>query len=321
LPTDRFLIPGTRKEFGDGNIADMTSPGLNSFKELLVATRAREQEIKSDLKKAKWQLSLARFTKALGWMSLTSAVIPAVRQHTAQAVEKRQFEVSTLVGNLVETRISVNFNMETEVAEPYRRTQNTFDQMAASHRIWSIYTEQQIDRVKARSTAGTVVSRTIAMFRRQATPLVDTEDAPLLMSVRRGRSNAYFYPGFVLIDGDEREDFALIDFTELNISSRQTNFTESEGAPADSHIVGKTWAKANKDGSRDRRFKDNMELPILRYGSLSVTSSGGMNESFMFSNAKASDDFARAANQLKQVLSSGRSGRFMGNQQRLNHSN
>src|SRR5690348_6373830 len=41
LPTDRFLIPGTRKDFGGGNIENMTSPGLSRFKELLNATRNR----------------------------------------------------------------------------------------------------------------------------------------------------------------------------------------------------------------------------------------------------------------------------------------
>ncbi len=54
LPTDRFLIPGTRKDFGTGNVADMTSPGLSSFKDLLLATRRREEEIKAEMSKAKW---------------------------------------------------------------------------------------------------------------------------------------------------------------------------------------------------------------------------------------------------------------------------
>jgi hypothetical protein len=64
LPTDRYLIPGTRREFGGGDVATMTSPGLNEFKALLLATREREREIRSDILRAKCQLALSWAGKA-----------------------------------------------------------------------------------------------------------------------------------------------------------------------------------------------------------------------------------------------------------------
>jgi hypothetical protein len=135
-----------------------------------------------------------------------------------------------------------------------------------------------------------------------AASLLDTDDTPLALEVLRGRSTAYFYPGFVLIDGGQGSDFALIDITELEISSGATDFEETEFVPSDAQVVGTTWAKANKDGSRDRRFAHNRELPIMRYGLLNLSTAGGMNEAFMFSNAQASAEFAAAATDLKHVL-------------------
>jgi hypothetical protein len=196
--------------------------------------------------------------------------------------------------------------MESEVAGPYQRMQAAFDRLAASKRIWSIQTEQNIDRVKARSWAGIVVARGSAFLGRLAASLVDSDDLPLAMGVRRGRSTAYFYPGFILIDSNQSADVALVDFTELEISAGATNFTETDMLPADAQVVGTTWAKANKNGSRDRRFANNRELPILRYGSLGLSTSGGMNEVFMFSDAEASYRFATAANELKRLLVRGR---------------
>jgi hypothetical protein len=314
LPTDRFLIPGTRRDFGGGNVADMTSPGLTSFKELLMAARRREQEIKADIRKAKWQLRLAWAGAALGWMSLVSVAAKPIRKRTIQGLALRRSEVAMLRDNLATTKISVNFDMDSEVAEPHRRMQANFDQMAASNRAWSVETEQRIDRVKARSWAGTVVSRGPAFLRRVAASLVDTQDPPLALRVLRGKSTAYFYPGFMLVDDYQGSDFALIDITELGIDSIAANFTETEAAPSDAQVVGSTWAKANKNGSRDRRFAHNRELPIMRYGYLSLSSAGGMDEVFMFSNAEASVGFARAADDLKRVLASGRSSRHLGNQ-------
>jgi hypothetical protein len=55
LPTDRYLIAGTRRDFGGGDVAAMTSPGLNGFKAFLLATR--ERQVRSDVFKAKCQLA------------------------------------------------------------------------------------------------------------------------------------------------------------------------------------------------------------------------------------------------------------------------
>lgn len=293
LPTDRFLIPGTRKDFGGGNVSDMTSAGLDFFKELLLGTRRREIEIKADLSKAKWQLRLARAVQTIGWVSLASVIAP-VRKRANTAVAVRRSEITTLKDNLAATKISVNFDMETEIAEPHRRMQSTFDRLVSSQRSWSIQTEQRIDRVRARSLAGTVVSREHAILRRQIATLVDTNDLPLVMSVRRAQSMAYFYPGFVLIDEHKNSDFAVIDITELRVAFNTSGFTESEVVPSDARVIGSTWAKANKNGSRDRRFKHNRQLPILQYGTLNLSTAGGLNEEFMFSNAEATAAFAAA---------------------------
>jgi hypothetical protein len=305
LPTDRFLIPGTRKDYGGGHVSDMTSPGLDRFKELLVATRQRQQDIRVDIRKAKWQVRRAWITQALGWISF-ACIAPPIRKRTSNALAVRRSEVATLAGNLEATRISVNFDMESEIAGPHQRMLAAFDSMAASQRSWSVQTEQNIDRVKARSWAGTVVSRAAARLGRFAASLVDTQNSPPAMGVLRGKAVAYFYPGFVLVDNIQESNFALIDITELGVASAATHFTEAESPPADAQLVGKTWAKANKNGSRDRRFTNNRELPILRYGSLNICSSGGMNEVFMFSDAEASARFAAAVNDLKCMLAKGR---------------
>lgn len=305
LPTDRFLIAGTLKEYGGGRVSDMTSPGLDSFKELLLATRQRRREIEADIRQAKWQLRLAWAGRALGWASLACA-IPSIRMRANNALTVRRSEVETLVSNLDATRVSVNFDMESEIAEPHTRMRASFDEMATSQRSWSIQTEQNIDRVKARSWAGTVVSRTPTALGRFAASLVDTQDPPLALSVLRGRSTAYFYPGFILVDNNQDTDFALIDITKLEVVSVLTNFTETDAPPSDAQCVGTTWAKANKNGSRDRRFANNRELPILRYGSLHISCTGGLNEAFMFSNAEVSSRFASAVAEVKRVLAKGR---------------
>jgi hypothetical protein len=313
LPTDPFLIPGTRVDYGGGNVPDMTSPGLGGFKHLLMETRRREQQIKAEIRKAKWQLCGAWAARALGWISLASVVAKPIRERARKALAVRRSEMTMLGDNLAATRVSVDFDMDSEIAEPHRMMLAAFDRMASSQRTWSVQTTQRIDRVRARSWAGTVMSREPTIFQRLAASLVDTQDMPLAMRVLRGRSTAYFYPGFVLVDGGRGTDFALIDVAELGITSAAISFTETEAVPSDAGIIGSTWAKANKNGSRDRRFAHNRELPIMRYGCLNLSSVGGMNEAYMFSNADAGASFVDAVDDLKRVLARGRAGRRIEN--------
>jgi hypothetical protein len=60
--------------------------------------------------------------------------------------------------------------------------------------------------------------------------------------------------------------------------SAELSVVEPDPVPKDSRVVGQTWAKANKDGSRDKRFADNYEIPIALYGSLVLKSDNGLWE-------------------------------------------
>ncbi len=312
LPTDRYLIPGTKKDFGGGSIADMSSPGLSSFKALLEATRQREAEIRTDIRKAKRQVAVAWMGWALGWASLASVGLPPVRRSTSTALVARRSDVVTLGDNLVGTQITVDFDMETEVAGPHLRMQEALNNLSKSQGTWTLQTEQQINRVKARSFAGTIVARVGALLKQRVHTLVGTKDAPYTVDVQGGKSTAYFYPGFVLVAGGLQDEFALIDMCEFEAVAEGISFTETETVPSDAKQVGTTWAKANKNGSRDKRFAHNRELPIMAYGGLHLTGPGGFNEKLMFSRVAACAELAAAIAELKRVLASGGATRRLG---------
>ena len=97
-------------------------------------------------------------------------------------------------------------------------------------------------------------------------------------------------------------DFGLVDFNDLTILHSSTRFVETEPVPADASMVGSTWKYVNKDGSRDKRFSYNYQIPIVLYGELHFQSNQGLNEVFQFSNASASEEFLRAFLTFKQTM-------------------
>ena len=305
LPTDQYLIPGTRKEFGGGDVSVMTSIGLSEFKSLLLATREREREIQVDTRKAKRQLVASQAVRSLAWLSMAAAVSKPLREKVGTAVAVRRSEVSTLKDNLDASRISISFDMESEIAGPHREMLDAFDRLSRSNRSWSIVSSQGIDRVRARTTATAVVSRVLATLARRADPLVDTRDLPLALTVQKGKATAYFYPGFVLVVDAAKSDFAIVDLKDLDVRHSESHFTETEVVPSDSEMIGKTWAKSNKNGTRDKRFRDNRELPVMRYGTMSLSAGGGLDEAFMFSNSDACRSFVESITAMKSTLRAG----------------
>jgi hypothetical protein len=91
-----------------------------------------------------------------------------------------------------------------------------------------------------------------------------------------------------------REAFSLIEYQDVKGLGTNVRFHEDERVPPDSSVVGQTWAKANRDRSRDKRFADNHPIPIVEYGSLSLKSDNGLWEEFQFSDLNKMVNFLKA---------------------------
>jgi len=91
-----------------------------------------------------------------------------------------------------------------------------------------------------------------------------------------------------------KKAFALIDSREIQLLHERTRFIEDGTVPSDAQIVGQAWAKSNKDGTPDRRFRDNYQIPVVLYGSLKFMSPTGLQEEFQVSNAELGERFSKS---------------------------
>lgn len=91
---------------------------------------------------------------------------------------------------------------------------------------------------------------------------------------------------------------------ELKLEQKEVKFIETGSVPGDTKVIGNTWAKVNMNGSPDRRFKDNYQIPIVRYGDISLSSATGLNEEYEFSNYESSEEFAKSFTAYQKLISS-----------------
>lgn len=94
-----------------------------------------------------------------------------------------------------------------------------------------------------------------------------------------------------------------VSYKELQITSKQSNFIEEGNVPKDAQITTYTWKHPNLDGSRDRRFGNNYQIPVCCYEEMHLTSTSGINKLLEFSRIGVTAPFANALKRLpKQAV-------------------
>ena len=273
----------------------LTSENLQSFKQLIQTTYEEHEDISSHLATAKWEeADVTR--KYLSWengflfkrLFKKSFAKRKIDSETAKA------KVQELEEQLKLTTIAAHLDMSKEQAEMYFRMRDEFAGLSECAAIWDKKSRKGTDKFHERTIANQRIDRERVTFSLGMCDLFNWEQkVPHLGNANGG--DMFLYPGFLLYRA-AKHAFSVIDFHDVNVTLSLMPFVEEQGVPGDSKTVGQTWAKANKDGSRDRRFVNNYQIPIALYCDLIFKSPSGLWEEFQFSNPDRVDRFLKAWN-------------------------
>jgi len=225
---------------------------------------------------------------ALGFLVHPLAAIPAIVVGVPLALWMRHLDVTH--GTAV-----LEYDLQGEAALRYEQLREAFKRLAQCARIWRIDAAGQTDDWKRHAGAGTVVNRSLALPYFGLPPRVQTNvEAPVLPA---GNQRLYFYPDQVFVFEGSR--VGAVAYADLRAVTSTSEFREDEQVPGDAQVVGSTWRYVNKKGGPDRRFGDNREIPIVRYGGLELTSGGGMRLWYQCSQQDAPKIIADAVDQMR----------------------
>lgn len=128
-------------------------------------------------------------------------------------------------------------------------------------------------------------------------------------SIVAGKSALYFLPDRLLVRDGKR--FTDVSYEHLQVFQTTVRFIESDAPPADGTMVDTTWTYVNKDGGPDRRFNNNRQLPVMRYGRVVLTTAAGLYWIIQISRHQAAEPVAQVIS-----LGSNYSGQVRRNQNR-----
>jgi hypothetical protein len=293
-------IPGTEVEVRSADVEALTTPGLDELKHLIIEATSRHAELQSELD-TKTKV-LKRATRKLRW-----AEFPVIRLFTAKAIPRLVDAANNASDEVEDTRahlegcfVEVDFAFDAATRASYDALVRAFENLKSAQRIWDITAKASVDQVRQRTTAFTAITRVPVRFDFASAEIVRSEYPAMRLGNVGGR-DLQIYPGFVMMREGTR-DFALIEFPQMDCELAQSNYIEEESVPSDSVQIGTTWKRANKDGSRDRRFNDNYQIPIMRYGALAFSSPTGLAEVYQISSYDKAASFAQAVAAHKRAL-------------------
>jgi len=116
-------------------------------------------------------------------------------------------------------------------------------------------------------------------------------DVPV-WGIEAGDESIFFFPEGALIYVDDRYD--PLPYKSLKVAFSSGRFFEEEDLPDDATVVERTWRFSRADGSPDPRYKkDNVEIPVVLYGLLEISTPSLPKVRLEVSDRLAAARFAR----------------------------
>lgn len=84
-----------------------------------------------------------------------------------------------------------------------------------------------------------------------------------IIGITAGTEAYYFLPDLLLIR--TREMFVFAKYADVGVEVKEVPLMETGFTPSDAKIVGRTWKYVKRDGTPDKRYRDNPEFPIVQY--------------------------------------------------------
>ena len=154
--------------------------------------------------------------------------------------------------------LSLIYELDETAAKEYAKIQSAFSSERRPDRVSVLTDREQVKDTKYTGGATAVVqTKPIRMGFGLPYYLKSELSVPKI-------GDLCFLPDRILLKDKEHQ------WKDLELSLANSKFQEAEGVPNDATVIGKTWQYVNRKGGKDKRFKDNREIPICLYDMLEV---------------------------------------------------
>jgi hypothetical protein len=281
-------------------IHSITSQDMIGIKEAILLAHNQRIELIKDLKKIKISKLLSEILQITSYVLIIGFVVQSIKKNIQDQISSKTEAIAQIEDEIGKSYINLDIEFDDAIYDRFRKLVTTFNLLAKSNKKWDVINSKSENVRVTRSAASTIVKRNEIIISNKGIEDLRTSLDVLYFQNSNG-ADIFFYPAFIVMF-ESITKLAIIGYDELDFIPSPVQYLERSTIPSDSVVIGKTWSKVNKDGTPDKRFKDNFEIPIVRYGQLNLRTDSGLNEEYLFSNYELFNEFALAFNDYQENL-------------------
>lgn len=185
-------------------------------------------------------------------------------------------------------RITLEYSFDPEKEDEHMRRIDAWQLLAEGKKEWQILSEQFNSNRKVNAGAGRSLKRTVCKIEKGHPYYIRTNVDTIQIALHK-KERLIILPDKVFFV--RKRKVGMIDNSDFRISVSSVRFVETDPVPKDAQIVGHTWQFVNKNGTPDKRYKSNRQIPVCLYGQVFLRSSSGLNIELQISNVQNTRDF------------------------------
>ena len=169
----------------------------------------------------------------------------------------------------------VDYDLEQDDEVEWHKLVDAMLVLDNSERLWLIEKEWEGVNRKTNAGAGKKVARgdaQICSFLENVRTGFGIQTNIETVAIKSSKCKILFLPNGVFIK--KGTTTVAYPYDQISILSTTVSFVEDEHLTNDAEVLRYTWRYVNKDGSPDRRFNGNSQLPVCKYGVIVLRGSG-----------------------------------------------
>lgn len=202
--------------------------------------------------------------------------------------------ITTIIGIILKIytlrtfTIPIEYEFDEESKKKYLEMKEKWMSLNNSKNLWQFVTTSSVKNKKVTAGAGALVDRKKIRIKEETPIFLKTPEKYVCLELNK--ETLYFLPDkLLIIKGVEA---GAISYDNLTVNGGYDRFVEHEHVAKDAEIISHTWEKVNKNGTPDKRYKNNRQLPVCKYGEIILTSANDeMNIHLCCSNNKLIEQF------------------------------
>jgi hypothetical protein len=301
-----YSIPGTGLSYVEESVRKRKAPGIskqnrnvNQIQQPLSSSVVSTENVKvSDYQPTEYKelLNQLKKTQRLDYLStwlIITIILAAYPLFICTAIAGIVLKIIVRI----KMKVPMEYSFDNESKEAYENLSAIWMSLNKNKKFWQTISENTLN-IKINGGASRGVNRISAKAIGKLPSYIRSNIQPFGLKLRKQK--VYFLPDKLLIIS--HTNVGALNYSDVNMNFGTTYFVETDAVPKDAHIVGQTWLKVNKNGTPDKRFKNNRQIPVCEYGKVLINSGTGLNIELMCSNSDTVKKMQESATKFTAYL-------------------